>query len=159
MREVDMVEEKLLEAAKSLASSCGEKLSLDTKVCRLALPLAEGERAKPSLLQWALCLQRCAVSSDCVAWKLAQCLPVFAPVILSFLMTPIQSAELVLNAPGLRTDLLLAAERLISLSSPDMSDELALPGFEERLSREIIQGSAPGGQRRSFKQRAEARRD
>lgn len=158
MREVDMVEEKLLEAAESLAQPRAEIQTLDTRVIRLALPLAEGVRARPLLLQWALCLQRYSALSESVALRILECLPVLAPVILSFLVNADTSAELVLFEPGLRTHLLVAAERLISFSSTDMSDELALPGFEERLSREIIQGSPPGGERRSFRQRVTARR-
>lgn len=157
MREVDMVEEKLLEAAEFLARPSVQNVVLDTKICRLALPLAEGVRSKPLMLQWTLCLQR--GSSESAARRLLQCLPVLAPRILSFLMNASQSAELVLIKPGLRAELLMAAERLTSCSSADMPDDLALPGFEERLSREIIQGSFEGlSERRSFRQRTEARR-
>lgn len=157
MREVDLMEEKLLEAAGTLQCPA-LAATLDTKVCRLALPLAEGVRAKALVLHYALCLRRHAGSFESVAGRLLSCWPVLAPIILSFLPNAQQSADIVLSCPGLRTDLLIAAERLISHSNTNASDEVALPGFEERLSRQIIQGSAPGGQRRSFRQRIEARR-
>eukprot|EP00929_Paragymnodinium_shiwhaense_P121807 TRINITY_DN94188_c0_g1_i1.p1 TRINITY_DN94188_c0_g1~~TRINITY_DN94188_c0_g1_i1.p1 ORF type:complete len:307 (-),score=26.90 TRINITY_DN94188_c0_g1_i1:127-1047(-) len=160
MREIDMVEEKFLEAAKLLTHAPSQEVALDTRVCKLALPLVEGVRAKRSMVQWALCLQRSAGSSEeqCAAGRLLECLPSLAPLILSFLMSARQSAELILYCPGLRTNLITAAERLICRSDAAVSDELALPGFEERLAREIIQGSPPSGQRRSFRQRTECRR-
>lgn len=158
MREVDMVEEKLLEVAEMLARSPARGTAPGARLCRLAQPLAEGARAKPAALQFALCLQRLAASPESAAGSLLRCWPVLGPSVLSFLTSGERSAELVLLGPGLRTDLLMGAERLLTRSGADLSDDLALPGFEEDLQRRIIQGSAPGGERRSFRQRTEARR-
>lgn len=134
MREVDMVEERLLDAAEFLASSQAEHLVLDTMVCRLVMPLVEGVRSRQLLLQWALCLARCAASADCAIARILQFLPSLAPCILSFLMTPADSAEVILLNRGLRVALLAAAQRLLSGSSADIAHELVGHGWHLYLS-------------------------
>lgn len=182
MREVELVEDKLLEAASCIVQAAAHLAGgrepriwqgalqeegaydryLDTRVIRLAVPLVDGVRAKRSMVQWGMCLQRSAVfssGSSSAAGRLLESLPHLAPLILSFLMTPRQSAELILYNSGLRHGLLVGAEQLITrIHMDEMSDEPWLPGLEERLFREVIQGSAPGGERRSFRQRTERRR-